>query len=257
MCVIYVREDNDSNVQAMITRLTWTSLSAVLRLCVYFRSVWASHPPCLNSWVYHMCVLQIRVGLPSSMLTLLGLWYVCTSDLCGPPLLHAYTPGFIICVYFRSVWASPPPCLHSWVYHMCVLQIRVGLPLFHAYTPGFIICVYFRSVWSSPPPCLHFWVYRMCVLQICVGLPSSMLTLLGLSYVCTSDLCGPPLLHAYTPGFIICVYFRSVWTSPPPCLHSWVFICQSFGRDILWYGAVGRLSARPSVCPSSCKHVKT
>ena len=31
-CVIYVREDNDSNVQAMITRLiwtTWTSLPAV------------------------------------------------------------------------------------------------------------------------------------------------------------------------------------------------------------------------------------
>ena len=29
LCVIYVREDNDSNFKAMITRLVWTPMSAV------------------------------------------------------------------------------------------------------------------------------------------------------------------------------------------------------------------------------------
>ena len=47
--VIYVREDNDSNVQAMITRLIWTSLSAVPRKAVKF-----THSLTHSSFVPHL-----------------------------------------------------------------------------------------------------------------------------------------------------------------------------------------------------------
>ena len=36
LCVIYVREDYDSNAQAVITPLIWTSLSAVPRKAIEF-----------------------------------------------------------------------------------------------------------------------------------------------------------------------------------------------------------------------------
>ena len=45
LCVIYVREDNDSNVKAVITLLVWTSLSAVPRKAVKF---YHSLTHCLN-----------------------------------------------------------------------------------------------------------------------------------------------------------------------------------------------------------------
>ena len=130
----------------------------LLGFCVSFRSVWASPPPCLHSQVF-----------------------VCLSDLCGPPLLHVYTPRFLcvfqICVGLSSSMFTLPRFL-------CVFQIRVGLPSSMFTLLGF--CVSFRSRWATSPPCLHSWVF-----------------------VCLSDPGGPP---------------------PPPCLCSRGPPLQVWGR---------------------------